>query len=77
MSLRISLRERVQAQSELEEMTIASFNEIVSEYNAAIRLAGRRDAEQSIWLPFKEAGFLSCVEDLNTVTTSGMMVGTL
>jgi hypothetical protein len=66
------LRERVQAQSELEELTIASFNDIVSEYNATIRLV-EDDAEQSIWLPFKEAGFLLRVEDLNTVTP-GMMV---
>jgi hypothetical protein len=64
------LRERVQALSEQEELTLASFNGIVSEYNNVVR---RTDGEQSVWLPFKEAGFLVRVEDLRTVTP-GMMV---
>jgi len=64
------LRERVQALSEQEELTLASFNSIVSEYNDTVR---QSEGDQSIWLPFKEAGFLVRVEDLETVTP-GMMV---
>jgi hypothetical protein len=66
------LRERVQTLSEQEELTLQSFNELVNEYNNVIRVTGD-DEEQSVWLPFKEAGLLVRVEDLNTVTP-GMMV---
>lgn len=66
------LRERVRTQSEQEEMTLISFNEIVSEYNQAFRSVDE-DAEQSVWLPFKEAGFLLRVENLNTVTPGKMV----
>jgi hypothetical protein len=66
------LRERVQTLSEQEELTLQSFNELVNEYNNVIRVTGD-DAEQSVWLPFKEAGLLVRVENLNTVTP-GMMV---
>ena len=66
------LRERIQSLSEQEELTLASFNALVTEYNDAFRFV-EQDAEQSIWLPYKEAGFLLRVENLNTVTP-GMMV---
>jgi hypothetical protein len=66
------LRSRIQTQSEQEELTLASFNAIVTEYNEAFRSVDT-DATPSVWLPFKEAGFLVRVENLNTVTP-GMMV---
>jgi hypothetical protein len=66
------LRNRIQTQSEVEELTLASFNAIVTEYNEVFRSVDG-DATPSVWLPFKEAGFLVRVEDLNTVTP-GMMV---
>jgi hypothetical protein len=66
------LRLRVQELSEQEDITIGSLRAIVTEYNNAFR-AVDPEAEVSRWLPYKDAGFLLRVEDLQTVT-QGMMV---
>lgn len=66
------LRARVEELSEQENVNLTSLRSIVTEYNDTFRSLDE-EAEQSRWLPFKEAGFLLRVEDLRTVTP-GMMV---
>ena len=66
------LRLKVQELSEQEDITIGSLRSIVTEYNNAFRSTDP-DEEPSRWLPYKDAGFLVRVEDLQTVT-QGMMV---
>lgn len=66
------LRVRVGELAEQGDITIATLRTIVTEYNSVFRSLDE-EQEPSRWLPFKEAGFLLRVEDLNVVTT-GMMV---
>ena len=66
------LRLRVEELAEQGDITITTLRSIVTEYNSAFRSIDE-ELEPSRWLPFKEAGFLLRVEDLNVVTT-GMMV---
>ena len=66
------LRLRVEELSEQGDITVATLRTIVTDYNNAFR-SQNEEEEPSRWLPYKEAGFLLRVEDLNVVTP-GMMV---
>lgn len=67
------LRERVIAESELQPLTFAALQSIVSEYNTSSLISDPGAEEYSQWARFKQAGFLLKTEDLRTVTP-GMMV---
>ena len=66
------LRLRVEELAEQGDITVATLRTIVTDYNNAFR-SQNEEEEPSRWLPYKEAGFLLRVEDLNVVTP-GMMV---